>query len=195
MRIKKAALITLSILVISLLTPVMAVNPTPIIYITPPPSKNFPLKVYVYSKAYDVDSGAEFNFTYQDKLVSMFYDVLRSFRKVVFRFVDEHPKYSKLLEITFVNVSSLDQADIAFRVIRQKNVNPYTDFTGAWTPYRSRINILCDLLDKESEEEVWSVIFHELGHALGLGHARQQFTDEGRPESMLNIPSGTKERI
>ena len=188
--------LTLTVLIIStILLPVYGRENRPVIDITPPPSRSFPLKVYVYPKAYDVDNEETFTCPYQDKLVAIFYDVLRSFRKVVLRFVDEYPEYSRLLEITFVNVSSLHRADIAFRVIRQKNVNPYTDFTGAWTPYRSRINILCDLLSEESEEEVWSVVFHELLHALGLGHARQQFTDQGHPELMLYIPSGTREKI
>ena len=188
--------LTLTVLIIStILLPIYAWENRPVIDITPPPSRSFPLKVYVYPKAYDVDNEETFTCQYQDKLVAIFYDVLRSFRKVVLRFVDEYPEYSRLLEITFVNVSSLDHADVAFRVIRQENVNPYTDFTGAWTPYRSRINILCNLLSEESEEEVWSVVFHELLHALGLGHARQQFTDQGHPELMLYIPSGTKERI
>ena len=165
---------------------------TPRIYITPPPSKTFPLKVYAYPTALDVDHGKEFTCQHQEEFMLIFYDVLRSFRKVAFRFVDEHPEFHRLLEIRFVNVSKPNEADIIFRVIGQEEVIAYTNFTGAWTPYQSQIYVSCDLFDKGTKEWVWGVVFHEFGHALGLGHAYQDHTDDGKLELMRGAAMNEK---
>ena len=196
---KRLLAFTIIVLAVSaILLPAYAQGSRPTIHVTPPPSKNFPLKIYVYPRAYDLDSGAEFTCPHQDELVTMFYHALRSFRKAVLRFVDEYPEYSKLAEITFVNTTSLDQADIAFRVVERlegERVVAYTNFTGAWTPYRSEICVECNILDNGTREFVWSVILHELGHALGLGHAFQPFTENEHPELMSYIPEETREKI
>ena len=196
---KRLLAFTIIVLAVSaILLPAYAQGSRPTIHVTPPPSKNFPLKIYVYPRAYDLDSGAEFTCPHQDELVTMFYHALRSFRKAVLRFVDEYPEYSKLAEITFVNTTSLDQADIAFRVVKRlegERVVAYTNFTGAWTPYRSEICVECSIFDNGTREFVWSVILHELGHALGLGHAFQPFTENEHPELMSYIPEETREKI
>ena len=188
MRLHRLRLLTIVLALavfVSLIQAIAAeVNNNPKIYITPPPSKTFPLKIYVYPTALNVDQGKEFTCQHQEEFTLMFYDVLRSFHKVVLRFVDEHPEFYRLLEIRFENVSKPNEADIIFRVIEQEGVIAYTNFTGAWTPYQSQIYVACDLFDRGSKEWVWGVIFHEFGHALGLGHAFQDRTYDGKLELM-----------
>jgi len=187
-----ALTLMLALILFSSFNSLYASASSPRIYITPPPSKTFPLKVYVYPTALDVDHGKEFACQHQEEFTLIFYDVLRAFRKVVFRFIDEHPEFHKLLEIRFVNVSKPNEADITFRVIEQEGIIAYTNFTGAWTPYQSQIYVSCDLFDRGSKEWVWGVIFHEFGHALGLSHAYQDHTDDGKLELMRGAAMNEK---
>lgn len=154
------------------------------------PSRSYPLKIYIYLQAFeDEESKATFQCRNTEKILSILYDVLKELHRAITRFVDEYPEYRKLALIYFVNFSSVDGADITFKVVRKIQTNP--DFSGL-TKYAYgsegvikpvEVDVLCSLTDR-GENVTFNIIMHELFHALGLLHANQSSTDDGFPELM-----------
>jgi len=139
-------------------------------------SRDYPYKVYAYSYAVDGDC------RYTDRIVEVFYDVLREFPKIIIRFVDEYPEYRKLVLLDFVNISKPDEATIRFKVVNFLEGN-YIGFAKYFSDGASEILILCEAYNR-GYHTIWNVIMHELLHALGLGHAEQETTTDGFPELM-----------
>jgi len=179
--------IILALMLLTTAIPAMsAEKQAPVITVKRPPSKNFPLGVYVQQTSCP-DHG---------KLEALFYEAIRDLRKAIMRFADEYPEYSRLLEISFMNVSRREDAVITFSPAENLgNDIAFTNYTGAIPSYKSGIYVTCDMFMRGAKGWVYGVILHELLHALGLGHAWQLFTDNGEPEPMLYVPSEAREKV
>ena len=180
-------LIILLVLSFSPLTSIMATEGRPIIPIYAPPSRSFPLKIYVYPKDYDYKSKSHFLCAYHDLISMTFHQVVRDFRKVVYRFSEEYPQYEMLTIIRFANTSRLGDADIVLRIIRNSEWGTAYTLVGA-KPYI--IEIDCSEAE-EGANSLYSTLFHEFGHALGLDHPPQLWADDGTPELMRNTGDGS----
>ena len=158
------------------------------------PPKNYPLRVYVYQQAFmDPDGREPLPCEWTQDIISTFYEVLDEFHGVVTRFIDEHPEYRELALIHFVNTLSPEQADITFKVVSWIP-DGFVGYASHFSDGRVEIRIACRLADR-GQPLVFNVIFHELVHALGLGHARQNATSDGYPELMASHWSNTATRI
>jgi len=157
------------------------------------PPKNYPIRVYVYPQAFQDEKSQElFQCASTQEIVATFHEVLHEFSKVVSRFTDEYPEYAALAQIRFVNVSSPGVADIVVKVVGMISANPIaygvTYFSG--TPVE--IVLSCRVAEA-GHDNIFNVGFHELFHALGLGHAKQRLTEDRAPELMrLGLPSRGK---
>jgi len=187
MRVKMLTLIILLVLSFSPLTSIMATEGRPIIPIYAPPSRSFPLKIYVYPKDYDYKSKSHFLCAYHDLISMTFHQVVRDFRKVVYRFSEEYPQYEMLTIIRFANTSRPGDADIVLRIIRNSEWGTAYTLVGA-KPYI--IEIDCSEAE-EGANSLYSTLFHEFGHALGLDHPPQLWADDGTPELMRNTGDGS----
>lgn len=151
--------------------------------------KPLTVKVYVYPEDLDLNTGLPFSCLYHDRIVQTFYKELLVFRKAVFRFVSEHPEYSKLAKIEFVNVSSPEEADVTLRVTRGTNESGVLMHRiGGDEP--NEIQIDCSYPPRTGEDFP-SIILHEIFHSLGVGHASTEYTDKGEPELMRFIRGET----
>ena len=151
---------------------------------TPPSSRSYPLKIYVYPQAFrDEKSMEPFQCPSTQNIIATFHEVLRGFRGSITRFVDEHPEYHELAQIDFINASSPDEADIVFKVVTLMSSNPSSLGVTFYTPGHAEIAVVCGLADRGSVA-TFNVIFHEFMHALGLGHARQSTCGDGSLELM-----------
>jgi len=187
MRVKIVTLAILLVLSLSPLASIVATEGCPTIPIYDPPSRSFPLKIYVYPKDYDYKSKSHFLCAYHDLISVMFYQVVRDFRKVVYRFSEEYPQYEMLTIIRFANTSRPEDADIILRIIRNSEWGTAYTLVGA-RPFI--IEIDCSEAE-EGANNLYSTIFHEFGHALGLDHPPQLWTDDGAPELMRNTGDGS----
>ena len=106
---------------LSILPTVRAFEDRPSIDVYNISQKPLTVKVYVYPEDLDLNTSLPFTCPYHDKIVQTFYEELLTFRKAVFRFVSEHPKYIRLAGIEFANVSSPEEADITLRVTQGLN--------------------------------------------------------------------------
>lgn len=149
---------------------------------------SYPIRVYVYPGAYDVEDEARpFQCDSLQEIQLAIYDALRDLHHIAVRFVDEHPQYYQLVLIRFANASSPDEADITVMVVGSSGEAPkYAGYIlyGATKPLR--IGLLCHV--NMTYYDYYKTFLHELLHALGLDHAKQQSTDDGGWELMY--PAG-----
>ena len=147
------------------------------------------VRVYVYPEGLDLNSSLPFTCPYRDKIVETFYKELLVFRKAVFRFVSEHPEYSGLARIEFINVSSPKQADVTLRVTKGTNESGVLMYRiGGNQP--NEIQIDC-WYPPRTGGDFPSIMLHEIFHSLGVGHASTEYTDRGEPELMRFIKGET----
>jgi len=174
---------------LSILPTVRAFEDRPSIDVYNISQKPLTVKVYVYPEDLDLNTSLPFTCPYHDKIVQTFYEELLTFRKAVFRFVSEHPKYIRLAGIEFANVSSPEEADITLRVTQGLN-------RSAVLMYRiggdqaNEIQIDC-WYPPRTGEDFPSIVLHEIFHSLGVGHASTEYTSEGEPELMRFIQGET----
>jgi len=183
-----AIILTLAIF-LSALPMARALENMPSIEVYSPPSKSFPLKIFVEPYDYKInpsqllaEEGEAFRCPYHDRIERAFYQVVRDVVKSMTRFADEHPEYRQLLQIYFVNASRLDDADIVLTIVEGIN---YSRAVLA-KPYQLQIVCSQGGLDYP---ELHNIIMHEFLHTLGIGHVNRLWTDNQEPEVMLNIDS------
>jgi regulator of replication initiation timing len=149
------------------------------------PSRSYPLKIYVYPQAYeDERSQTVFQCGKTQEILLTLYDVLRELHKVATRFIDEYPEYRRLALIYFENTSNIYEAYVTFKIVGKISAN--SEFLGytIYSPGKPvEVDVLCRLGDSGGNI-AFNIIFHELLHALGLGHTEQSATDDGSPELM-----------
>jgi len=186
---KVPAIILILVIFLSILPITQAFEDGPSIDIYNISRKPFTVKVYIYPEDLDLNGRLPFTCPYHDKIVQTFYEELLVFRKAVFRFVAEHPEYSKLARIEFVNVSSPEEADVTLRVTKGTNESGVLMYRiGSDKP--NEIQIDC-WYPPRTGEDFPSIMLHEIFHALGIGHAGQQYTSKGEPELMYFISGKT----
>jgi len=184
MRVRMAVFTALLILVTASLSSgmVYADDTLPQIRVYPPPSRDFPLKIYVYQTDYDELNNREFRCPAHSSLVELFYMVQRDLYNSILRFVEEYPEYRELALLSFVNTSDPDQADITFRVVISASNSSYV-LHGEDIPYQ--IYIECDEINETNIHGARNVIFHEFMHSLGIGHPVNAYlTSRGEGELM-----------
>jgi regulator of replication initiation timing len=153
------------------------------------PPRNYPIRVYVYSQAYVTEWSQDiFVCEWTDQIVSTLYESLRDLRGSILRFIDDHPEYRELALIYFVNASTPNEADITFKVVSMIAANSTFYGVAYFGDKPVEIAVVCRMADR-GRETIYNVVLHELMHALGLGHARQRFTENLAPELMWPGPS------
>jgi len=133
---------------------VNAADVQPEIEAYPPPSRTFPLKIYVYPTDYDEVKHKAFTCPAREELIKMFYSVQKTLYKSILRFVEEHPEFGKLALIQFVNASSLDDADITFRIVVSADDSSYVLVKAE----RTEIYIECEEIEESGKLGAWNVI-------------------------------------
>jgi len=153
------------------------------------PPRNYPIRVYVYPQAYVTEWSQDiFACEWTDQIISALHEALRDLRGSILRFIDEHPEYRELALIHFVNVSSPNEADITFKVVSMIAANSTAYGVTYFGGKPAEIAVACRAAET-SRETVYNVVLHEVLHALGLGHAKQRFTENLAPELMWPGPS------
>jgi hypothetical protein len=154
-----------------------------------PPTKNYPIRIYIYSQAYVTERDQNiFACEWTDQIISILHEALRDLRGSILRFVDDHPEYRELALIHLINASSPNEADITFKVVSMIAANSTAYGVTYFGGKPVEIAVVCRMADR-GHETVYNVVLHEILHALGLGHAKQKLTGDGAPELMWPGPS------
>jgi archaellum component FlaC len=148
------------------------------------PPRNYPIRIYVYQQTFQNEQAdTPFPCEWTSKIMAALHEALHDLRGSILRFIDEHPEFRELALIHFTNASSPSDADITFKIVDMIAANP--DFEGV--TYLSgrviEIAVVCRL-GGGAENDAHDLILHELLHALGLGHAKQQITEDKSEELM-----------
>ncbi|RLE42159.1 hypothetical protein DRJ16_05195 [Candidatus Woesearchaeota archaeon] len=192
MKVKVIALTVLLVIVAFSLGSeiVYAVDEGPQIRVYPPPSRNFPLRIYIEPKDLDLSNHEYFICPSHDRIVQTFYEVERTFLKSLSRFVDEYPEYAILGQVYFINATDRSDADIVLEVVRGINYSRAVVLYGGGVGVEAyRLQIVCWEGERYGDIELFNVIMHEFLHTLGLGHAKQQYTSLGEVEVMRDVIS------
>jgi uncharacterized membrane protein len=180
-------LIFLSLAVLLTIIPiqVFAEEQAPAIEVLPePPTKNYPIRIYIYSQAYVTERDQNiFACEWTDQIVSTLYEALRDLRGSILRFIDDHPEYRELALIHLINASSPSDADITFKVVSMIAANSTAYGVTYFGGKPVEIAVVCRMADR-GRETVYNVVLHEVLHALGLGHAKQPITEDKSEELM-----------
>ena len=149
-----------------------------------PPTKNYPIRIYIYSQAYVTERDQNiFACEWTDQIVSTLYEALRDLRGSILRFIDDHPEYRELALIHLINASSPSDADITFKVVSMIAANSTAYGVTYFGGKPVEIAVVCRMADR-GRETVYNVVLHEVLHALGLGHAKQPITEDKSEELM-----------
>jgi regulator of replication initiation timing len=155
-----------------------------------PPPKNYPIRIYVYRQAYVNEQSQDvFQCRWTDQIISVLYEVLPSLRGSIMRFAEEHPEYRELGLIYFVTVSNPSEADIVVKIVGMISENMMAGGIARVGSKPIEIDVLCEV-GNGGQDVAFNMIAHEILHALGLGHAKQQTTEDGSQELMW--PKSTK---
>lgn len=168
--------------------PIYAYETPPSIGVYPPPSRAFPLKIYVSQVDYNLTSGKTYFCPYRDRIIEKFYRAIEILEKSAFRFGYEHLEYRELMRLTFINVTSEKSADIVLRIATGINHSyAYVAFSDGIGEKPYFIYIVCREGRDYGDIKLFNLLLHEFFHALGLDHAKQPYTDTGEVEVMGNI--------
>ena len=176
----KLPIILATLIALSTLTPTYAEGGAPTIKVYKPPID--PGKVVRF---YWVETGCP----WREDYVKLFDEVLLDFQQTALRFAENHPQYRRLTEIRLSLTKSPRQADIPI-----KTVEDLGERVWAQVVIGQSIEVLvrCSMIEETDPDHAYSVLFHELLHVLGVGHAFQDWTEGGEPELMAYTPRGVR---